>query len=222
MKIGIQALILAAALSSCDDTPQIPMSPDAAQSNEEPQFVALGRDDPDMERAYDRASQTLEDFRAHLQIHDDRFCSVKLRFRDPDESERLGEDRFVFLWLGNAHWHDKEGIFSAEFFELPKEFEKWYQVGERLGIDPEDIFDWMVIDAGKLYGGWTLRVGRERVPNGERDEYDSYIGVSSYMQGTAPEEQEAQQDGSGQPATRPESDSEGGDKPQPESEGRSQ
>jgi len=31
----------------------------------------------------------------------------------------------------------------------------------------------------------------------------------------------AQQDGAGQPATRPESDSEGGDKPEPESEGRS-
>jgi len=31
----------------------------------------------------------------------------------------------------------------------------------------------------------------------------------------------AQQDGAGQPATRPESKSEGGDKPQPESEGRS-
>ena len=34
-------------------------------------------------------------------------------------------------------------------------------------------------------------------------------------------DQEAQQAGAGQPATRPESKSEGGDKPQPESEGRS-
>jgi hypothetical protein len=36
-----------------------------------------------------------------------------------------------------------------------------------------------------------------------------------------PESQEAEQAGTGQPATRPESKSEGGDKPQPESEGRS-
>jgi uncharacterized protein YegJ (DUF2314 family) len=169
------------------------MSADTAQTNNDPEFVALARLDPDMERAYDTANGALEDFKAHLQIRDDRFCSVKLRFRDPDESERLGEDRFVFLWLSNARWHDQDGIFSAEFFELPKEFQKWHQVGERLEIDPEDIFDWMVIDAGKLSGGWTLRVGRERIPNGERDEYDSYIGASSYMQGTAPEKQEAQQ-----------------------------
>ena len=36
------------------------------------------------------------------------------------------------------------------------------------------------------------------------------------------EKQWAEQDGTGQPATRPESKSEGGDKPQPEAEGRSQ
>ena len=35
------------------------------------------------------------------------------------------------------------------------------------------------------------------------------------------EKTEGQQDGAGQPATRPESDQEGGDKPQPDSEGRS-
>ena len=36
------------------------------------------------------------------------------------------------------------------------------------------------------------------------------------------QEKEAEQDGTGQPATRPKSKSEGSDKPQPESEGRSQ
>ena len=36
-----------------------------------------------------------------------------------------------------------------------------------------------------------------------------------------PSNQNAEQDGAGQPATRSESDSEGGDKPQPEAEGRS-
>lgn len=176
-------------LSACDDARQTTMSDDTEQTREEPQFVALGRDDPDMESAYRQASETLEDLKRHLEVGDDRLCSVKLRFRDPDEAGRLGEDRFVFMWLSDVRWLDDEDIFSAEFFELPKEFEKWHHVGERLGIEPEDIFDWMVIDAGKLYGGWTLRVGRERVPSGRRDEYDSYIGVSRYMQSTAPEEQ---------------------------------
>jgi uncharacterized protein YegJ (DUF2314 family) len=159
---------------------------DSNDKTSEPQFVAVGRDDPEVAAAYQRASETLNDFRRQLQIGDDRLCSVKLRFRDPDESDRLGEDRFVFLWLGNTWYHEDEGLFSAEFFELPREFNKWHHVGERLGIHPEDIFDWMVIDSGRLYGGFTLRVARARVPEDERADYDSYIGVTTYEDGTNP------------------------------------
>jgi len=45
---------------------------------------------------------------------------------------------------------------------------------------------------------------------------DPAVWIETYMKNKKPE-----QGGSGQPATRPESKSEGGDKPQPESEGRS-
>jgi len=79
-------------------------------------------------------------------------------------------------------------MFSAEFFELPREFQKWHHVGERLGIEAEDIFDWMVNDEGKLYGGFTLRAAREKLSEEERAEYDSYIGVTSYEETTAPTE----------------------------------
>lgn len=187
MRIVIPAAILTFMLSSCGDNEEAIMSENIEQASDEPQFVALGRNDPDMESAYGRASETIEDLKRHLDLGDDRLCSVKLRFRDPDESDRLGEDCFVFIWLYDVRWHAEEGTFSAEFFELPKEFEKWHHVGERLRIEPEDIFDWMVIDAGKLYGGWTLRVARERISSDEREDYDSYIGVSRYMQNSAPE-----------------------------------
>jgi hypothetical protein len=43
------------------------------------------------------------------------------------------------------------------------------------------------------------------------------IAVAAFLEG---KDQKAEQDGTGQPATRPESKSEGGDKPQPESEPR--
>lgn len=66
------------------------------------------------------------------------------------------------------------------FFEVPAGFEKWHQVGKRLGFDPEDVFDWMVIDNGHLLGGFTLRVTRESLAPEERAAYDRYIGVQTY------------------------------------------
>lgn len=160
--------------------------PDPNDSPTEPLFMAVPNQDPRLAEAHRRASETLEDFKRHLTINDGRLCSVKLRFRDPDLSERLGEDRFLFLWLGNAYFHEDEGCFSAEFFELPEEFTKWHHVGERLGIDPEDIFDWMVLDEGRLYGGFTLRLNRSLLPEDKRADFDAHIGVSHYQEMTAP------------------------------------
>ena len=106
---------------------------------------------------------------------------AKLRFRDPDLSDRLGEDRFFFLWLSEVVYHPAERIFSGVFFEVPDGFEKYHPVGQRLGFDPEDVFDWMVNEDGHLRGGFTIRVTRARLADeAEKARYDDYIGVSSY------------------------------------------
>ena len=111
--------------------------------------------------------------------------SAKLRFRDPDDSERLGEDRFVFLWLSGVHYHVAERVFSGGFFEVPPEFQKWHQVGQRLAFKGEDIFDWMVLtEDRRLFGGFTLRVSRSKLPESQRADYDRHIGVRVYEPAT--------------------------------------
>jgi hypothetical protein len=45
--------------------------------------------------------------------------------------------------------------------------------------------------------------------------------IDPFAEDPTPEKTKAEQDGAGQPATRPESKSDGSDKPQPKSEGRS-
>jgi hypothetical protein len=52
-------------------------------------------------------------------------------------------------------------------------------------------------------------------------DYERWILRSEIGGSDKPAEKEGEQAGTGQPATRSESDSEGGDKPQPEAEGRS-
>jgi uncharacterized protein YegJ (DUF2314 family) len=150
------------------------------EPQEEPLFIAIRNDDPEMLKAHAKASATIDLFREHLTRRVDGFCCAKLKFRDPDESERLGEDRFVYLWLTSVLYHGLENCFSGTFFEVPKELTKWHEVGERLAFEADDIFDWMLLENGHLHGGFTIRVAREGLSPDERPRYDRFVGVAVY------------------------------------------
>jgi len=150
------------------------------EAQDEPLFTAIGRMDGALQAAYDRAAATMGEFIRRLGVEGEGYRAAKLRFRDPDESERLGEDRFLFLWLGGVHYYADENVFSGVFFEVPAGFEKWHEVGEQLVFEADQVFDWMILDDGHLHGGFTLRVQRERLPEAEREGYDQYVGVRVY------------------------------------------
>ena len=143
--------------------------------------MAISQTDSEFQSAYDRAAATIPQFIEQIERGDKAFYCAKLRFRDPDESKRLGEDRFAFLWLTGVQYHAAERVFSGTFFEVPGEFQKWHQVGQSLAFHGEDIFDWMALTKdGRLFGGFTLRVSRSKLPESQRADYDRYIGVQVY------------------------------------------
>ncbi|WP_444894851.1 DUF2314 domain-containing protein [Microbulbifer sp. SSSA005] len=147
----------------------------------EPLFRNTHNQDQEMLKASAQASNTIGDFINLVKSGPKAIYAAKLRFRDPDLSEKLGEDRFLYLWLSDVYFHVEENFLSGVFFDVPEELRKWHQVGERLGFDPEDLFDWMVIENGHAIGAYTLRVTREQLGSEkEKQEYDSYIGISSY------------------------------------------
>lgn len=152
-----------------------------AEEQEQPLFIAVANSDVEFEEAYAAASRTLPLFNEHLQSDLRAYFSAKLRFRDPDESERLGEDQLLFLWLTGVRYHPAERIYSATFFDVPPELQKWHPVGQILKFEGEDIFDWMALtEDGRLFGGYTLRVSRNKLPESQRADYDKYIGVRVY------------------------------------------
>ena len=153
-----------------------------AELQAEPLFTAAPREDREMLAAHTLAAESMGYFVEAVRSTDGNGCSAKLRFRDPDESERLGEDRFLYLWLTSIVYHPEEKMLSGVFFEVPEPFKKWHQVGQRLAFEPDDVFDWMILEDGHLRGGFTLRVTRKHLPAAEREAYDRYIGVSVYEQ----------------------------------------
>jgi len=149
---------------------------DAPQS--EPLFMAIPKDDPAFLAAYAQARASLPRFRELLRLDgDDVFHSAKLRFRDPDLSERLGEDRFFFLWVSFVVPHGSG--FRARLVEVP-ETVHWLSAGEVITFDPSDVYDWMVNDNGRLFGGFTLRVNRDALPESRRAAFDRYVGVTTW------------------------------------------
>ena len=151
------------------------------EEQDQPLFKAISANDVSFREAYAKAGQTIPQFIKHIQSGMRGSFSAKLRFRDPEESERLGEDQFLFLWLTSVQYHPDERLFSGEFFEVPPELQKWHQVGQELAFEGEDIFDWMALsDEGRLFGGYTLRVSRSKLPEDKRADYDRHIGVKAY------------------------------------------
>ncbi len=151
------------------------------EPHQEPLFRAIRRDDPDLRAAYAAAADSIDVFRQHVVRPGDHLCSAKLRFRDPDLSEKLGEDQHLFLWLGDVRFHTRDGLFSGVFFEVPGELTRWHRVGDRLGFHPEDVVAGRVNDPGRLHGGFTLRVVRGNLSEAEGARYDEYIGVLSWQ-----------------------------------------
>jgi uncharacterized protein YegJ (DUF2314 family) len=153
----------------------------SSAGEEEPVFSAVSDRNPEMQAAYAKAAATIPRFIEHTHSDVSGFLCAKLRFRDPDESERLGENRFLFLWLTGVEYHADEELFSGVFFEVPREFQKWHRAGDRLDFHSEDIFDWMMLtEDGQLFAGYTLRVTRSMLPESDRADYDKHIGVRSY------------------------------------------
>ena len=147
----------------------------------EPLFRNIQREDPEMEKAHALASNTASDFVFKVKEQADVAYMAKLRFRDPALSVQTGKDQFLYIWLAAVYHHQEENLLSGVFFEVPHELQKWHKVGERLGFEPEDMFDWMINDNGHVTGGYTLRVTRNRLRTEiEKQEFDEYSGISSY------------------------------------------
>jgi uncharacterized protein YegJ (DUF2314 family) len=154
--------------------------PKFARPPDEPSFLAISQNDPAFHSAYDDAAATIPQFIELIQAGGKAICSAKLRFRDPDLSDRLGENRYVFLWVTSVFYHVEENVFSGVFYEVPSELQKWHRIGQGLSFEAGDIFDWMVNCEGRLFGGYTLRVTRAKLPEEKREDFDRYVGVYAY------------------------------------------
>src|SRR5262249_37621504 len=124
---------------------------------------SVASDDPEMVAAIKKARETLPMFfnaLAHPKPSQKSFL-LKVVFRQRAEVEHIGLPDLVLSGKkANGVVADEPGTRGLRFMQ-------------RVSFDPADITDWMFIEDGKLVGGYTTRLLRERMSAEERKELDA-------------------------------------------------
>ena len=93
--------------------------------------------------------------------HADRtIVAVKVRFSPPDS---LPQD----IWVDGVTYTN--GVYRGNMGDdIPSLRLKF---GQKITVDEKDIVDWMIVEDGKLIGGYTIRLAMQRMSPEERERF---------------------------------------------------
>ena len=155
MKTKLLVLITILCLVGCKESNKI-------ERENEPTIYGVESEDKEMNAAIEKANQTLNSFNIGLSNPKAESQSLKVQFTNSNGTEHM--------WIGNVEF--KNGKYSGILDNDP-EFVKEYKAGDKIDIEPSKISDWMYIENGKLFGGYTIKVLRNRMTEEERKQFDA-------------------------------------------------
>ena len=140
-----------------------------AEREGEPDMVYVPSEDERMNWAIEKANLTLWYFEQSLknkQPHQNYF-SIKVLITDGDEGEHI--------WLTDPHFDDEGNLFGTVGNEPVNV--RSVKFNQKIGIKRDLISDWMIIENGRLIGGYTIRAIRDGVAEKEKAAFDNSIGL---------------------------------------------
>ena len=143
-------LILCMLTFACAPTPVFTASPGVSET------------DSELEAAIEQARGTLDDFIMKIATpHADRtFVALKVRFHPPGESPQD-------IWVDGVTYTN--GVFRGTIGDDIPALK--LEAGEKITVDEENIVDWMIVEEGKLIGGYTIRLAVQRMSPEERERF---------------------------------------------------
>jgi uncharacterized protein YegJ (DUF2314 family) len=125
-------------------------------------------DDPDMNAAIEQARSTLDEFieSLHSPSPTQVYFSVKAGFPYDGTLEHI--------WLDDVSFdgQDFHGVLGNEPIYLDG-----LHLGDEVTVSTADVSDWMIVDGGRLLGGFTIHVLRSRMSDEERQQFDQDMGL---------------------------------------------
>ncbi|WP_313100773.1 DUF2314 domain-containing protein [Epilithonimonas sp.] len=140
---------------------------DKIERGDEPVIYSLSEDDKEMNSAVELANQTLEDFDKALKFSENDNFALQIRYDVNDKSEHI--------WAVNIE--KIEDDYFGNIDNLPNSIIK-IKLNDKVRIEKEKISDWMFSNNGKLFGGFTIRVLRNRMSEIEREKFDKEFILS--------------------------------------------
>jgi uncharacterized protein YegJ (DUF2314 family) len=159
MKIKILVLVIAFCSISCKNSNKV-------ERENQPTIYNVESDDKEMTEAIKKANQTLTDFNSALLDSTIEVKSLKVRFDTPKGIEHI--------WISNIKYDN--GKYSGILDNLP-EYVTENKIGDKIDVDTTKISDWMYIQNGKLIGGFTIKLLRNRMTESERKQFDAESGM---------------------------------------------
>ncbi|MBW3598820.1 MAG: DUF2314 domain-containing protein, partial [Planctomycetes bacterium] len=134
-----------------------------------------------MEQAAAKARQTFRFFWREMAWEQRRIipglelAAVKASFSDPPEIRAKNPEglEVEHMWLLEVDFDGRK--VQGTLINSPHSL-KSVQEGDRVTITGKQIFDWMYVIAGDVYGGFTVDVLRSRMGTGERKQHDQAWG----------------------------------------------
>lgn len=134
----------------------------------EDQIVQIDSDDKDMNKAINKAQETLNSFREAFDSNKYEDYTIKAMFKTKDNN-------IEHMWVNNLQYIN--GQFLGTLANTPMG-EMDITHGDSIKINNRDISDWMYIDpkTNTIYGGYTMRVIYNRMSDDQKAQFEEQMG----------------------------------------------
>ena len=134
----------------------------------EPDVFNVKDDSEGMNWAIEKANLTLHYFEDCLKnpMTNQVYFSIKVKIVDGEMVEHI--------WLSNPTFDEENNLFGT-IGNKPIDVTN-VQENQKIGIDRDLISDWMIIDNGRLIGGYTIRALRDKLEGEALKSFDRQLG----------------------------------------------
>jgi len=157
------ALILILCILSCDNSKM-----DRIKRAGQPDIYSTGDSDKKMNDAIETARRTLDQFDRALKNNDYDSGTTALKVKFPTSTG------FEHIWIAKITLDS--GTYQGILDNVPDKI-KNIKMGDKITIHREDITDWMFGKNGKLVGGFTIRLIRDRMTEQEKKDFDKDLSL---------------------------------------------